>query len=267
MSNDGHRLATPGRVGIILFAVVGMAAVILEGDRLMKSRTTAPAEVPVTNVIQAGEPIPAEAQVFRSSDALFAIPPGSERMRPAHPRRLATYRALRAYPGAPPRIPHGLTPEEFRTNGCRTCHERGGFSERFGAYVPITPHPEMGACLQCHVGDGTLMAIPLPDMQPNARCRQCHAPNATRWRDSSLGWKTEEWPRLADRTGSPPPIPHSLELRGNCHSCHSGPSSVEEIRTRHPERSNCRQCHVETSESGVFSGSASGPPASGGSWP
>ena len=27
-------------------------------------------------------------------------------------------------------------------------------------------------------------------------------------------------------------------------ACHGGPAAVEEIRTTHPERGNCRQCHV-----------------------
>ena len=39
-------------------------------------------------------------------------------------------------------------------------------------------------------------------------------------------------------------IPHDLQLRGNCLACHAGPAAVEEIRTAHPERTNCRQCHL-----------------------
>ena len=30
----------------------------------------------------------------------------------------------------------------------------------------------------------------------------------------------------------------------NCLSCHTGPGSREEIRTTHPERTRCMQCHV-----------------------
>ena len=33
-------------------------------------------------------------------------------------------------------MPHGLTEEEFRTTGCKVCHERGGYASRFGAYAP-----------------------------------------------------------------------------------------------------------------------------------
>ena len=44
--------------------------------------------------------------------------------------------------------------------------------------------------------------------------------------------------------GSPPVIPHKLFMRENCLSCHAGPSAPKEIRMSHPERVNCRQCHV-----------------------
>ena len=49
-------------------------------------------------------PIAAEAQVFRTTTAMLSV--GTLRARPAHPRNLSTYRRLRAYPGAPPRLPH-----------------------------------------------------------------------------------------------------------------------------------------------------------------
>ena len=43
---------------------------------------------------------------------------------------------------------------------------------------------------------------------------------------------------------SPPPIPHGLQLRENCLSCHSGSGAPKDIATTHPERVNCMQCHV-----------------------
>jgi hypothetical protein len=33
-------------------------------------------------------------------------------------------------------------------------------------------------------------------------------------------------------------------MRENCAACHTGPAAREEIRTTHPERIRCRQCHV-----------------------
>jgi cytochrome c-type protein NapB len=206
-----------------------------------------PESLPAASAVVDADPIRAEADVFRTSPAVLAIDPSARDRRAAHPRTMATYRLLRAYPGAPPRIPHGLTPAETRRGGCKTCHERGGYSQRFGAYVPLTPHPDFGECLQCHVGDAQLMSNPLPSSDPNARCRQCHAPGSRRWRDSSLAWSPMPWPAvIASSAGDPPPpIPHDLDLRGNCLACHSAPSAVAEIRTPHPERANCRQCHVE----------------------
>ena len=234
------------RVFLIASVVVAMGALIVAGGRMAEERSARSDDLPVAVPVTSGDAIAAEADVFRTHAGVLAIDPSSERRRSAHPRTLATYRSLRAYPGAPPRIPHGLTPEEFQTGGCNTCHERGGYSQRFGAYVPITPHPEMGACLQCHVGDGALMAIALPTTDPSARCRQCHNPGDGRWTEATIDWQTIAWPQVARDApeGQPPPIPHTLEFRGNCLACHAGPAGVLELRTTHPERASCRQCHL-----------------------
>ena len=241
----GTRLAVI--VVLVASAATGVAATLALWERASAGSDSSP-RAQFATVAFAGEPIHAEAEVFRTRPGMLAIDPMPGGRRSAHPRTLATYRTLRAYPGAPPRIPHGLTPLETLKGGCNTCHERGGYSQRFGAYVPITPHPDMGACLQCHVGDVNLMSTPLPGLDPSARCRQCHAAGALLWRDSSTRWRPLPWPQLATvaRGVTPPPIPHGLELRGNCLSCHSAPAGVEEIRTSHPERANCRQCHLES---------------------
>jgi cytochrome c-type protein NapB len=255
----GLVLVVSGATAIAAIVVsVRRATAYHEAARLI---IAAPESLPASYAVVAAGPIRNEAEVFRTSPAALAIDPSGHDRRAAHPRTLATYRLLRAYPGAPPRIPHGLTPAETRRGGCKTCHERGGYSQRFGAYVPITPHPDFGECLQCHVGDAQLMANPLPSSDPNARCRQCHAPGSRRWRDSSLAWEPMAWPAVTARSAGdpPPPIPHDLDLRGNCLACHSAPSAVAEIRTPHPERANCRQCHVEAgraSEDFVRSASA-----------
>lgn len=248
MSSPKRRAA---KVALPLLLIVSMttavAAAIVWAGRVSANRDSSPHDIPLAVVALAGEPIAAEAGVFRTRPGVLAIDPAPGARRSAHPRALRTYRALRAYPGAPPRIPHGLTPGETLRGGCNTCHERGGYSQRFGAYVPVTPHPEMGACLQCHLGDAMLMSTPLPGMDPSAHCRQCHAAGATRLRDSSLNWQPLPWPQLSEVSDEylPQPIPHSPELRGNCLACHSAPAAVAEIRTSHPERANCRQCHVE----------------------
>ena len=55
-------------------------------------------------------------------------------------------------------------------------------------------------------------------------------------------------PRAAGQraaTRGHPPLDTTLFTHSeNCVACHSGPAAVAEIRTKHPERANCRQCHV-----------------------
>lgn len=194
-----------------------------------------------------GAPIPSEALVFRLAPGDLAVEPTVTRRSPAHRRTLARYHASREYPGAPPRIPHGLTSEEYRSVGCLTCHERGGFAPRFGAYAPPTPHPEYAECLQCHVPDARLVGIALPTTASVESCGQCHVnPDDPRPTFVALDWRPSAWPATDQRAmdGSPPLIPHTFQLRGNCLACHGGPTAVEEIRTPHPERTNCRQCHL-----------------------
>jgi cytochrome c-type protein NapB len=241
----------PG-LGLGLFlagcTVMAIVAAVQALQRLPAPRAAEPEAMAVAVPAPPVQPIPAEADVFRTRPDMLAIEPDARRERRAHPRTLKTFRYLRAYPGAPPRIPHGLTQEEFRTGTCKTCHERGGYSSRFAAYVPVTPHPDLGPCLQCHVGDGGITGISSATTNPNARCRQCHGPSGPPRADTEAGldWRTTAWPVLppAGSGGSPPGIPHDLELRGNCLACHAGPAAVAEIRTSHPEWAACRQCHL-----------------------
>jgi cytochrome c-type protein NapB len=201
--------------------------------------------VPV-RVSAAVTPIAAEASVFRTRPGTLASAPDAERRTTAHPRTLTTFRALRAYPGAPPRVPHGLTRDELHSTHCNTCHERGGYVTRFAAYAPVTPHPELSACLQCHAVDAAVSPVALPDRAPDAVCRQCHAAGGPAAGDIALDWRSAAWPALArSDDGTPPVIPHELALRGNCLACHMGPAAIAEIRTTHPERADCRACHVE----------------------
>lgn len=139
-------------------------------------------------------------------------------------RTLNRYYELRQYPGSPPRIPHEV---DFTFSGnetdCLSCHEKGGYSQEFGKFVPVTPHPE------------------------NTLCYQCHAQVVTKELFVETQWKSINPPRLGRSAlgGSPPPIPHSLQLRENCIACHTGPGAVAEIRVEHSARGNCRQCHAE----------------------
>ena len=227
-------------------AIAVVAGVAVVNRAAQRVRTPAGSDFADALVESPGQPIRAEAEVFRTSAAVTTIPPAGARERDAHPRSLARFRFLRAYPGAPPRIPHGFTADEFRTGACNTCHQRGGYSPRFNAYVPLTPHPEMPACLQCHVGRDEVTGVSLPSLDPSTVCRQCHAPGAARWAESLVDWRPMARPSRTSpaEDGGVPAINHDLFFRGNCLACHSGPSAVAEIRTTHPERADCRECHV-----------------------
>ncbi len=243
---DRPASALPMRILLIASAVSAMAAAIVALTRVSEGRVASSVTASIAVVTPASEPIAMEALVFRTSAGGVAVEPSARRRGTVHLRTLARYRGLRAYPGAPPRIPHGLTAQEFRGDRCNTCHGRGGYSQRFEAYAPPTPHPAMANCLQCHVADAPMVGLPLPGPGPDALCRQCHAAATSRPPEPALDWRPAAWPDVpvATKNASPPPIPHDLQLRGNCLACHGGPAAVAELRTTHPERANCRQCHL-----------------------
>jgi cytochrome c-type protein NapB len=111
-------------------------------------------------------------------------------------------------------------------NNCLSCHRDGGFVPPFEAYAPVTPHPQLG------------------------NCRQCHVPNKEKGTFRASMWEKIPGPPIDGEAlvGGPPPMPHELQMRENCVACHAGPGAVAEIRTPHPERVNCRQCHVDASK-------------------
>lgn len=240
------RLFVIATVVVCMITVLYIAAPRGDGTWLAAAGPSAPSAPPAPPASTV-EPIPAEAQVFRTRWGFVAAAP-DERARPgARARTLAIYHRLRAFPGAPPRIPHGLTEEEYRTTRCLVCHERGGYATRFGAYAPVTPHPELTSCLQCHVPAAMSVGVALPGERSQLVCRQCHVdPDRKPPSLVSLNWVSLPWPTLGGSAlpGSPPVIPHTLQFRGDCLACHAGPGAVRELRTRHPERGNCRQCHV-----------------------
>ena len=164
--------------------------------------------------------IPSESGMFeRSSFAMeYALMPIDQN----YQRDLKSYYDNRAFYGAPPTVPHPIAEGGIGANACLKCHENGGFVDKYQAFTPVTPHPEKSNCVQCHVRvKTTSLFIP-------------------------SSWKGVEAPEIGNQAlqGSPPIVPHPLQMRENCLSCHAGSSAVKEIRTTHPERINCRQCHV-----------------------
>jgi cytochrome c-type protein NapB len=137
-------------------------------------------------------------------------------------RTLSEYYARRQYPGSPPFIPHKVEDENETKLQCLTCHAKGGWTEELKRHTPLTPHPEQ------------------------INCRQCHVRMETDQMFVANNWMSVPPPRLGRSylPGAPPPIPHDLQMRGDCIACHVGPGTVTAIRVDHPARGNCRQCHV-----------------------
>lgn len=178
--------------------------------------------------------IPSESGVFQRSE--YALDYAQMPIDENHQRSLSTYYNNRAYQGAPPSIPHPVKNEfSYGENTCLQCHQNGGFVQKFNAYAPVTPHPEMVNCRQCHVSQQTTILFKETDF--------------VKLFPPSVGVNNA-------LEGSPPIIPHQIQMRENCLACHAGPAAPKEIRVTHPERVNCRQCHVlnnnETEAIGIF---------------
>jgi nitrate reductase (cytochrome), electron transfer subunit len=174
----------------------------------------------------------APAVVIEAEAATFQAPAQGAALKkapddPNSARTLEVFYSRRAYPGAPPVIPHRLFEDRsFGGNSCLACHRDGGYSPPFKAFAPVTPHPNLVNCRQCHV--------PQPE-------KALFRPN---------DWTRISGPSINQEAlpAGPPPIPHTLQLRENCVACHGGPGAVAEIRSPHPERANCRQCHVPAAD-------------------
>ena len=171
--------------------------------------------------------IPSESGVFKRSE--FAMDYANMPIDEKHQRSLVTYYENRAYYGAPPTIPHEVKDERnMGGKSCLKCHQNGGFVSNYNAYAPVTPHPEMINCRQCHVPEKT------KSLFKGTHFSKVNAPIAGT--NNALD-------------GSPPVIPHQIQMRENCLSCHAGPGAPKEVRVSHPERINCRQCHVPNNKS------------------
>jgi len=173
--------------------------------------------------------------------ALLGVACGAEAPAPVDapplPSSDAVRAARRAYDGAPPTAPHA----DFGAT-CAACHDADGQSVG-EAYAPASPHA------------GTA------DEGATQRCRQCHAfvtTDAVFVENDFIGLPQNLRSGRRATPGAPPTIPHRLQMRDNCAACHTGPGARETIRTSHPERARCRQCHVPVAETGTFPPAADG---------
>ena len=143
----------------------------------------------------------------------------------------------RAFDGAPPVIPH----DDFG-GACGECHGERGVEVAGVGFSPPSPHRATRG----------LSAL--------SRCRQCHVQQQAARQTGDQVWRGNAFAglrqdlrhgkRLFD--GAPPVMPHPVFMRENCAACHTGPAAREEIRTSHPERIRCVQCHVQQQTTETF---------------
>ena len=137
---------------------------------------------------------------------------------------LARRQINRAFNGAPPTVPHPV--DQMSTTACIVCHGEGIATATFR--ISKMSHQFLENCTQCHVENSPT-----------------HLP-ATLFRESDfVGLPAPTGgPRAFE--GAPPMIPHSTWMRVECTSCH-GYAGLQGIRTTHPWRHNCQQCHAPSS--------------------
>lgn len=148
----------------------------------------------------------------------------------------------RAYDGAPPVIPHPVDPVSVLA--CNTCHEHG--LAVGDVIAPRMPHAPYASCTQCHApGAASELAAAAPGGAP-ARWSPAPEPAPLGQRNGFRG--LEGAPRERVWPGAPPVIPHATWMRDDCLSCH-GPLGHAPLRTSHPERVSCTQCHAPRASS------------------
>ncbi len=129
----------------------------------------------------------------------------------------------RAYDGAPPTIPHPIAQRDWPN--CMTCHGEG---MRIAAQTaPAICHTTMQSCVQCHVVSNG----PVPGAPPAGALTET---NTFAGLDAPAHGE-RAWP------GAPPTVPHPTLMRARCESCHG--AYALGLRTSHPWRQSCTQCH------------------------
>ena len=149
---------------------------------------------------------------------------------PAKDAALADRAKNRAFDGAPPMVPHEVDARSVAA--CTGCHSSGmNMGDRI---APMMSHAMLTNCTQCHVPQqGTSPTMTLPEALP---------------------FENNQWQGMASPTHgprateiAPPQIPHRTHMREQCLSCH-GPLGREALRTSHPDRQNCQQCHTSAAQ-------------------
>lgn len=160
------------------------------------------------------------AELKMQSDPLaeIKIKPGQKEF------ALAMRKRNRAFNGAPPTVPHPI--DQQSAQACIACHTNGIQTETLR--IPRMSHQFLENCTQCHV-----------ENSPQ------HTP-ATLFRETTFEGLPAPTAGPRAYEGAPPQIPHSTWMRVDCMSCH-GPTGLHGIRSTHPWRQNCQQCHAPSS--------------------
>ena len=127
----------------------------------------------------------------------------------------------RAFNGAPPTIPHPI--DQRSDIACVACHREGAKTKTLR--IPRMSHEFLANCTQCHV-----------ESNPRHMTAFAFRENDFAGLDAPVSG-----PRAFH--GAPPQIPHSTWMRSDCMICH-GYAGQQGIRTTHPWRKNCQQCHA-----------------------
>lgn len=174
------------------------------------------------NAAASGEWFP----VLRAATApkLDAPPPQTDEDRA---RAVAARAERRAFDGAPPTIPHRV--DQLGVPACLACHDAGLVVAT--KVAPRMSHEPMASCLQCHV----VAADPRAAVAAAGGTPAAPASDFVGRRADYRGERA--W------TGAPPQLPHSTQMRERCDSCH-GPLGALGVRTTHPWRQSCLQCHA-----------------------
>ncbi len=140
---------------------------------------------------------------------------------------IAQRQSRRAFDGAPPVVPHPIPQDS--TAACLACHGNGmAIKDRV---APKISHAHYGSCTQCHVPAQTG-----PRISAEPTLLAALADNV---------FSGAVAPTKGERAypGAPPTTPHSTLMRSDCNSCH-GPTGLYGLRTPHPDRQSCVQCHA-----------------------
>lgn len=146
----------------------------------------------------------------------------------------------RAFAGAPPVVPHPI--HERDSQNCLVCHAE---TVRIGTLIaPGMSHQFLSQCTQCHIENAGTPEFRQDGPQMSA------ASAAVRVDNRFVGLPP---PLQGERAGpgAPPTIPHPTWMQSVCISCHH-PAGSSPLRTSHPWRQNCTQCHAPSAELDQF---------------